>query len=220
MIDRPKRWDVPFFSERTQPDVSTEQALADQEELVERLLAIKPFSEMTNRKKIKDILHNDTRMLRYRNGDVIVRKGDYGNSAFITLVGSVKVLLDDVDPTLLGRKKTKTQSRWRSLAKLFTLPRMPESRDTRNYPQLRESSGKSHKHGTTTAIQDIPNILKALEEPLDPSDPNSPLKISNTVTMQSGGLFGELAALGRIPRADVRGARRYRTTGNPLAGSA
>ncbi|MBL4701839.1 MAG: cyclic nucleotide-binding domain-containing protein [Phycisphaeraceae bacterium] len=201
VLDRPKRWDIPFFAERSQRDQTPEVAQKAQEELVQRLLVIEPFAKMENRKKLKDILHNDTRLLQFHDGDVIVRKGDYGNSAFITLVGSVKVLLDDLDPTLLGRKKTKTQSRWRSFTKLFTLPRMPESRDTRLYPQLREGSGTTAKPGTTFAIQDIPNVLKALKEPLDPTDPKSPLKITNTVTMETGVLFGELAALGRIPRA-------------------
>jgi Fe-S-cluster-containing dehydrogenase component/CRP-like cAMP-binding protein len=208
VIDRPKRWDVPFYAERLRQGLSLEQAHVDQENLVERLLAIKPFSAMTNLKKVRDILLNDTRMLKFRNGDVIVRKGDYGNSAFISLSGSVKVLLEDLDPTLLGRKKTQTQSRWRSLAKLFTLPKMPESRDTRLYPQLRDSAGNI-KSGTVTAIQDIPNVLRALEEPLNPNDPNGPKKITNTVTMHTGELFGELAALGRIPRAATCVAQGY-----------
>ena len=71
MIDRPKRWDVPFG-----PTVDPSQ--------LARLLVVSPFSEMDPDRflpscSLPDILRNDCRINRYQAGDLIVREGDYGN---------------------------------------------------------------------------------------------------------------------------------------------
>ncbi|MHC4995397.1 MAG: cyclic nucleotide-binding domain-containing protein [Planctomycetota bacterium] len=192
VLDRPKRWDVPFADEGAAADLSCQMTDTD----LERLIAAKPFSDMDEGRfprsmPLRGILQNDTRIRRYRKGDVVVRRGDYGNSAFLVLSGSVRVVLDDLDPALLGRQNTKPKSRWRSMAELFRLPHLPESRDTRLYPQLRADHETSSKRGAVIALQDVTNILRVL--------PNV-LESENAVHMEAGMLFGELAALGRMPR--------------------
>ena len=39
------------------------------------------------------ILLNDSRIIRYKAGDIVIREGDYGNSAFLVLSGSLRVVL-------------------------------------------------------------------------------------------------------------------------------
>src|SRR5690349_3505503 len=93
LLDRPRRWDEPFGAEMTDEDV-------------DRLLAIEPFSRTDAKKfsgtlSLRGILRNDTRIMRYRPGDLIVREGDYGNSAFLILSGRVRASLDALAPELL-----------------------------------------------------------------------------------------------------------------------
>src|SRR6266849_4092479 len=98
-IARPQRWDVPFGSERTEDDV-------------DRLLLLAPFNRIdpTNflpSLPLRGILRNDCRIRRYENGDIIVREGDYGNSAFYVMSGAVRVVLGgvagDLPASVLGR---------------------------------------------------------------------------------------------------------------------
>ena len=76
-IRRPKRWDTPFGELMT-------------DELVNILLTIPPFSSMDTSRfpsatPLRGILRNDARILDFANGDIIIREGDYGSSAFMIL---------------------------------------------------------------------------------------------------------------------------------------
>src|SRR5664279_4860181 len=91
IIRRPQRWDIPFQSElpETLDAPMTEQDL-------ERILQIPLFRQMDARRfpahiSLRDILLNDGRLRRFKAGVVVVRQGDYGNSAFIILSGSARV---------------------------------------------------------------------------------------------------------------------------------
>ena len=88
-IPRPRRWDIPFCQESESP---SEMLDAD----VDRVLGTAPFSELDadGFKKslpLRDILKNDTRLLCLKEGDIAVRQGDWGNTAFFILSGSVRV---------------------------------------------------------------------------------------------------------------------------------
>src|SRR4051812_10887589 len=102
-IPRPRRWDVPF-GRMTEKDL-------------DRLLAIEPFcgidaGAFPPTLPLRGILMGDTRIGHYQAGDIVVREGDYGNSAFLVLSGSVRVVLKPLDPTLLGRD-VPPRRRWR-----------------------------------------------------------------------------------------------------------
>ena len=80
-IARPQRWDVPFGSSMTEEDV-------------DRLLTVAPFSTVDPTRfpvsiPFRGILLNDTRIRQFESGEIIVREGDYGNSAFFILDGAV-----------------------------------------------------------------------------------------------------------------------------------
>src|SRR5438067_2395067 len=92
LIDRPERWEVSFGPEMNEEDVA-------------RLLEIEPFKSMDSDNfpmllPLWGILRHDTRIVRFEKNDIILRQGDHGNSAFLVLSGSVRVVLD-LDPQLL-----------------------------------------------------------------------------------------------------------------------
>src|SRR5580658_1652398 len=97
ILNRPQRWDAAF-----DPDMLDKN--------VARLLAIPPFSQMAASNfprhiTLNDILKHDTRINTYRRGEIIVREGDYGTSAFLVLSGSVRVVLGPpgLPASVLGR---------------------------------------------------------------------------------------------------------------------
>ena len=64
---------------------------------VDRVLALGLFSNMdparfSNAAPLRGIVQNDTRLIRYDEGDIAVRAGDYGNSAFFIISGAVGVI--------------------------------------------------------------------------------------------------------------------------------
>ncbi|MBT7520664.1 MAG: hypothetical protein HN646_00145, partial [Nitrospina sp.] len=72
---RPQRWDEPFGADMTDADV-------------ERLLSIPEIKaieaeKFPSRISLAGILRNDSRIVRYKVGDIVIREGDYGNSAFL-----------------------------------------------------------------------------------------------------------------------------------------
>src|SRR6476659_1136272 len=119
-IPRPQRWDVPF-GQMTEADV-------------DRLLAIEPFrgidaTAFPPTVPLRGILLGDTRIVHYQGGDVVVREGDYGNSAFLVLSGSVRVMLERLDPKLLGREAAPRRGWLQAIAQLWQNSNVPEARN-------------------------------------------------------------------------------------------
>ena len=173
---RPQRWDTPFGPEMTEGDV-------------EMLLARPEFGEIDRSRfpastPLEGILRNDTRLVRTQPGDIVLRMGDYGNSAFLILDGDLRVVLAPGLPSrLLGRQETRRKGFFEALAQLWTNRWVPEVRNVGRYTRggLREAE---KLEDTRVFLQDIPVVL----------DKHKTAKISG------GTLFGELAALGRVPR--------------------
>src|SRR3954471_21253095 len=175
-IPRPQRWDVPF-GQMTEMDV-------------DRLLAIEPFrgidaSAFPTTVPLRGILRGDTRIGHYQTGDIVVREGDYGNSAFLVLSGSVRVLLERLDPTLLGREAPPRRGWLQSFAQLWHNSRVPEARTSNSANYAVGQAGARDEDGTTRVfLQDFPRILDR----------------TGTAQIGPGEIFGELAALSRTPR--------------------
>src|SRR5258705_4651726 len=150
-IPRPQRWDVPF-GHMTETDV-------------DRLLTIEPFrgidaSAFPPTVPLRGILRGDTRIGHYQAGDIVVREGDYGNSAFLVLSGSVRVMLERLDPTLLGREAPPRRGWLQSIAQLWQNSRVPEARkDSRD--QFAEIEARSREGNGTKRVflQDFTRIL-------------------------------------------------------------
>lgn len=175
-VQRPKRWDAPFGPEMSAADVA-------------RLLARPEFAAVEASKfpahtPLSGILKNDARLMRYKPGDIIVREGDYGNSAFLILSGRARVVLAPGLPAyLLGRPKAKRKNLFQALAQLWRNRAIPEARDTPGALESKVRQGRGQE-APRVFLQDMPAVLSA----------------NKTVELREGSLFGELAALGRMPR--------------------
>ncbi|MFA6544452.1 MAG: cyclic nucleotide-binding domain-containing protein [Limisphaerales bacterium] len=180
VIDKPQRWDSSFDPDMTEADVN-------------RLMAIRPFSEMdadkfSKRTPLRGILQNDARIRRFKNGEIIVRAGDYGSSAFLVLSGHARVVLNPGLPaSLLGRRKARRKGLFEIVAQLWTNPRDPEVRTAKELEQDAGVSAGDSGRSAGVFLQDVPRILDE----------------HKTATMSAGDFFGEIAALSRAARTST-----------------
>lgn len=192
LIEQPRRWDLPFSLDL--PNPADGRDMTDED--LARLMSVEPFAHMDaarfpKRLPLEDILRNDTRIRRFSQGDVVVRQGDYGNSAFLILEGNVRVILG-LDPKLIGRPERRRKSVLRSVASIFTNPKAVEARDAKLYPQMQKANAQdAPRSAQRVLVQDMTSTLKI---------PFSAVEKLQKPSMGPGELFGELAALGRIPR--------------------
>jgi Fe-S-cluster-containing dehydrogenase component/CRP-like cAMP-binding protein len=175
-IPRPQRWNEPFgdMSERD----------------VDELLRVEPFrsidaSAFPPSLPLRGILLGDTRIVRYQPGDVVVREGDYGNSAFMILAGTVRVVLERLDPQLLGRAERPQRGWLRAIAQLWQNSRMPEVRAKANVVgEIDRTKIRDDGEGPRVFLQDVPQLLSRV----------------GTARLVASELFGEVAAMARTPR--------------------
>ncbi len=181
-ISRPQRWDIPFGETMAEADV-------------ERLLTIKPFSTVDPTRfpatiPFRGILLNDTRVRSFAAGDIIVREGDYGNSAFFVLSGKIRVVLDSLPAEVLGRRESQKKGFFESLSQLWRRPAYPEVRHRAGAKDASGTESRAVKARVTEGsnvrifLQDVPRVLAK----------------NRTAQIEPGELFGEIAALGRSPR--------------------
>ena len=170
-IHRPQRWDVPFGEKMTDGDVAW-------------LLAQEPFRHMDPAcfppaTPLAGILRNDCRIVRHQPGDIILREGDYGNSAFLVLDGLLRVVLEKMPAELLGRERPKKRTFFQTIAQLWSNPAWPEVRDYSRGKSKDAVSTRTNADGTCVFLQDIPGVLDR----------------HNSVRLGQGEMFGEMAAL-------------------------
>ncbi len=179
-LQKPERWDdANAFG----------GGLTDAE--VTRLLGVSPFKEINadafpKRLPLRGILQHDTCIRKYKRGEIVVRQGDYGTSAFLILSGDVRVVLKpELPPRVLGRKETSRPSLFRILGQFWN-SKHPETREPH---ELRaDDSGVANKVDDgefKVFLQDIPRVLNKHQ----------------TATIAAGEFFGEISALGRMPRS-------------------
>jgi Fe-S-cluster-containing dehydrogenase component/CRP-like cAMP-binding protein len=201
-VQRPPRWDQPF-----------DPAMTDS--LVQKLLQIPPFSGMeaaafSPSVPLSGILMHDCRFLDLKKGDIIVREGDYGSSAFLILSGHALVALQSLPAHLLGRKSRKPKGWAKIIAQLWNQPSVSEVRTCYDTPSNGSGSSDSFSNsgvlastasdsskspassptaasGTGVFLQDIPRLIRAGESAM----------------LQAGEIFGEIAALTRTPRSST-----------------
>lgn len=179
VVQRPKRWDNPFDSE-----------LSDA--AVDRIMDLDLFRNMDTTKfsdkvTLRDIVRNDTRVQRYKAGDIIVRTGDYGTTAFLVISGNIRVVLPppDLPEAILGRASVHKKGFVEALSQLWRNPDMPEVRDpNRLAGAIKMGLRKDDADQTHVFIRDVPAVLAKYR----------------TVQRGPGSLFGEIAALTRSAR--------------------
>ncbi|MCA9141632.1 MAG: cyclic nucleotide-binding domain-containing protein [Planctomycetaceae bacterium] len=178
-IQRPERWAVPFSPEMTDADV-------------DRLLTIEPFASLDptrfrGKVTLRGILKNDTRLVRCQAGDIVVRQGDWGNSAFLVISGNVRVELGSaasLPSEILGRQSVPRKSLFQSIAQLWKKSSEPEVRDVAAYRDDPRIGTRGTGEQTRIYLQDVSTVLSKYK----------------TATIEAGQFFGESAALGRTPR--------------------
>jgi Fe-S-cluster-containing dehydrogenase component/CRP-like cAMP-binding protein len=153
---------------------------------------------------LREILRNDVRLVRYAPGDIVVREGDYGHSAFLILSGRVRVVLAGLSPEELGRQPAARLGWIETLLRVLRQPKLAEVRSSAGAVRRRPSDAAALRGVAAGArpaseasingrgderphvfLQDVPRVLER----------------TNTVVLEAGEIFGELAALTRSQRS-------------------
>ena len=178
-VRRPKRWDEPFDPSMTDADVAW-------------LRSREPFASLApsafpKSSPLEGILRNDCRLHRCEPGTVIVREGDYGNSAFLVLAGSVRVLVESLAPEAVGRAATSRAGWWDALRRYWRIGNVRERR---------------HPHEVTPAAGGGSSPLREVDDrpTVFLQDFDAVLSTHESVQLGPGELFGEVAAMYRTPR--------------------
>lgn len=177
-MSRPDKGDQPFGEDMTDAEVK-------------RILSL-PALQILNKEKssvitrLEKILKIHARVMRYEPKGIVIREGDYGNSAFFVLSGEVGVVLG-LPPESLGRRTLHKKNFWQALSQLWSNSKIPEKRDISRYgPEaLRQREDGDSQTTKPIFLQDIPRVFDSKEP----------------VFLKAGDYFGELAALGRTPRS-------------------
>jgi Fe-S-cluster-containing dehydrogenase component/CRP-like cAMP-binding protein len=158
-----------------------------QELLQQPLFAAMDPTAFPQRLPLAGILAHDARVVDFDDGDIILREGDYGSSAFLILSGQVGVVLKSLPARLLGRSEPRRRSIAAAVRQWWNRSSVPEARDERiSRHQGREIGSRRGRDGQLRIfLQDIPRIV-------------GPQEIES---MSAGELFGEMAALTRSPRS-------------------
>jgi Fe-S-cluster-containing dehydrogenase component/CRP-like cAMP-binding protein len=172
----PERWDKPFSADMTDADV-------------DRVLAHPLFGSMAHTRfpssmPLRGILKNDAAIRRYQKGEIIVRQGDYGHSAYVVIAGEAVVCIDEPSADQLGRRRRVRPSVWGSIRRWWRGGRYAEQEAPRAVVPADEAQKLRDSVVAKIFLQDVPGVLTA----------------GRTVKLGEGELFGELAALGRTPR--------------------
>lgn len=153
-----------------------------------------PFASMDSKSfprtmPLEGILRNDCRIQRCEPGEVVVREGDYGNSAFLVLAGSVDVVVDSLSPQQLGRTATEKLTWLESLSRFLNRSNIAESRHPH---EVTTNTGTTQSSGAVRQVDDRPAVFL--------QDFDVVLRDNETVSLGPGELFGEVAAMYRSPR--------------------
>jgi Fe-S-cluster-containing dehydrogenase component/CRP-like cAMP-binding protein len=175
--ERNRRWDEPFGDEPLDA------------ETVAGILSLPVFAgvdpaEFPASLSLDQIIANDGRLRSFQRNEVIIRKGDYGNSLFVILAGSVVGVTVSMETETLGRGPNPHASWWKSIAQLFVRANVPEYRPARRRWGRRRTPAPP--------VRDPEDLLKLDIERMKERYP--------TFALKGPEVFGELAALTRSPR--------------------
>ena len=197
LIDRPQRWDQPY-GDMSSVDVAM---------LLQRPeFAAIDAGRFPKTLPLADVLKYDCRIRKLAPGELIMREGDYGNSAFFILEGAVRVVVKPGLPeSVLGRSQEQKRGMFSALSQLWCNSSIPESRDLK-----RDLGAPSQGDADTVNLLDMPGAKKVFTGPVDSlSDIPSLSDDYQTSLLEKGNIVGEIAALGRVQRtATVYADRR------------
>lgn len=182
-IHRPERWGIPFSEEMTAEDVEN---LLELPLFAEGLIDPDQFSA---RLPLAGILQNDARLWRCTGGEILIRQGEWGNSAFFLLSGAVRVVVergkDTIPPDLFGQTPVQQQSFLDLLKQFFNRSREPEQRDLSQLTKQKRNPEGNASPSSHVYLQDFSRVIDTY----------------NTNRIEAVDFFGEQSALGRIERS-------------------
>ena len=177
VIERPSRWDSPLDPDMSEADI-------------DRILATGPFANIDPNDfpataSLRDIIRNDTRLDWYSNGDILLRREDYGTSAYVLMTGKAHVILPPgLHDSLLGRADMPPKGWWAALSQMWRNPLLPETRDI-HVAREKETGEREIDRGVTRVfLKDVAAVFE-----------NHP-----TIPLGPGDMFGEITALDRAQR--------------------
>ncbi len=179
VVRRPERWDAPMDPQMTDADVTW---LRSREPFAS--MDLKAFPKAT---PLEGILKNDCRLHRCEPGEIIVREGDYGNSAFLVIAGSVRLIAESLTAHQLGRTPKQKMSWRESLSRFWRQSKFNEARD----PCEVTLNVADH----ATPIRQVDDRAAIFLQDFD-----AVFHEHETVPLGPGELFGEVAAMYRSPR--------------------
>ncbi len=189
-IEKPQRWDTPFGPQMSEADVNDVLGTAMFRDI--------DADRFPRRLPLRGILLNDTRIVRFENGDIVVRRGDYGHSAFLILSGAVHIDIGpgtgNIPDSLLGRKETRRKSVFGAIAQLWRNSKWPEAR---------QLSSQRTDHGVAPGSTADLNVRRTADGDVQVFLQDVPQVLEHypdTIRLEAGEIFGEIAALGRTPR--------------------
>jgi len=174
MIEKEKWWD---------PNMSSQE--------VDRILSLALFKDLDTAKfpvqsPLSAIIYKHTRLLNYLEGEVIIRAGDFGNSAFLIVAGNVGVILPTTVPQGIFGTAVKQPTNWfKEIAKLWRNPSYPE---VRLLKKTISDTVVIHTDDDRTRvfIQNFSSVVEQIQEVI--------------INLSAGDMVGEIAALTRTPR--------------------
>jgi Fe-S-cluster-containing dehydrogenase component/CRP-like cAMP-binding protein len=175
--ERPDRWGEPL-----DPNMS--------DEILDMLLASEPFASMDPTRfpsgtPLREILRFDTAVREYDTGGIVIRKDDYGTSAYLVLDGEVDVVIrPEIDPRLLGRSSSVKKGFLSRFAQLWSNSAEPEVLRSKSRRSGQKMNDSFDKQSNSVYLQDYPRIVSGAQ----------------TAKLGSGSMFGEISALSRMPR--------------------
>ena len=160
-IKRPKKWDHAFSNTMNEDQLS-------------RILDKEPFLSMIKgqpgqederksertKKRITELLLNESRLLDFETDEIVVRQGDYGATAYFIVEGEVQVLFN-VDDKLLGRSDKNDHSIFKHVKRVLSKPKTAEVGDPSQYSV---DSNSTHSLRKAIFLQDIPSVIKAQKD--------------------------------------------------------
>ena len=185
VVSRPDRWLKPMDASMSDAEIAW-------------LRSREPFASMNPRScprtmPLEGILRNDCRIRRCEPGEFIVRRGDYGCSAFLVLAGSVRVVVDALGAEQMGRPPQRRWSWLESLQRsLFPSP----------HPETRQPDEIASDPVPPAAAATSPQVRWVDDRPaIFLQDFEGVLRENETVTLGPGEVFGEVAAMYRAARS-------------------
>ena len=177
-IPRPKRWDRPLATDMTEGDV------------LRVLFTLRVFGaidqgQFPSTLSLQDIIRNDARIRRYRRGEIIIRKGDYGNALFVIISGGVRELLEQTSLDMTNDNQThERRGFFNTMRQWWGQASTPELRDVSLYKNGHDDHGiRLGGLNERESIQSIEELITRIP----------------TRMLSEQDMFGEVAALSRAP---------------------